>query len=55
LCSTCWAERSFHKLIYFHAVDKGNHFAALELPQAFAEELRASFRSLRWSGSVAKG
>jgi pimeloyl-ACP methyl ester carboxylesterase len=42
-----WTERSYHKLIYFHAVDKGGHFAAWEQPRLFAEELRAAFRSLR--------
>jgi pimeloyl-ACP methyl ester carboxylesterase len=35
------------RLIYFHEVDKGGHFAAWEQPQLFSEELRAAFRSLR--------
>jgi hypothetical protein len=39
-----WAERAYHKLIYFHEVDKGGHFAA---------ELRAAFRSLRSSWPAA--
>ncbi len=42
-----WAERAYHKLIYFNEVDKGGHFAAWEQPQLFATELRAAFRSLR--------
>jgi pimeloyl-ACP methyl ester carboxylesterase len=42
-----WAERSYHKLIYYHQVDKGGHFAAWEQPELFAEEIRAAFRSLR--------
>ncbi len=42
-----WVRRAYPKLIYFHEADKGGHFAAWEQPQAFAEELRASFRSLR--------
>jgi pimeloyl-ACP methyl ester carboxylesterase len=42
-----WAERAYHKLIYFNRVDRGGHFAAWEQPQLFAEELRAAFRSLR--------
>jgi pimeloyl-ACP methyl ester carboxylesterase len=42
-----WAERSYHKLIYFNEVDKGGHFAAWEEPQLFSRELRAAFRSLR--------
>ncbi len=42
-----WAERSYHKLIYFHEADKGGHFAAWEQPQTFSEEVRAAFRPLR--------
>jgi pimeloyl-ACP methyl ester carboxylesterase len=42
-----WAERSYHKLIYFNEVDKGGHFAAWEQPELFAAEVRAAFRSLR--------
>ena len=42
-----WAEKAYPKLIYFHKVSKGGHFAAWEQPQPFAEELRAAFKSLR--------
>ena len=42
-----WAERAYHKLIYFNEVDKGGHFAAWEEPELFTTELRAAFRSLR--------
>jgi pimeloyl-ACP methyl ester carboxylesterase len=42
-----WAERAYHKLIYFNEVDNGGHFAAWEQPQLFTEEMRAAFRSLR--------
>ena len=42
-----WAERAYHKLIYFNRVDKGGHFAAWEQPQLFSVELRAAFKSLR--------
>src|SRR5262249_52331075 len=42
-----WARRAYRKLIYFHEVDKGGHFAAWEQPQLFSEEMRAAFRSLR--------
>jgi pimeloyl-ACP methyl ester carboxylesterase len=42
-----WAERSYHKLIYFNEVNKGGHFAAWEVPELFATELRAAFKSLR--------
>ncbi|MGN3961414.1 epoxide hydrolase family protein [Burkholderia gladioli] len=42
-----WAERAYHKLIYFNEVDKGGHFAAWEEPLLFAQEVRAGFRPLR--------
>jgi pimeloyl-ACP methyl ester carboxylesterase len=42
-----WAERNYHKLIYWHEVEKGVHFAAWEQPDLFATEIRAAFRSLR--------
>ncbi len=42
-----WAEQNYHKLIYWHEVEEGGHFAAWEQPALFAAELRAAFRSLR--------
>ena len=42
-----WARRAYRKLIYFHEVDRGGHFAAWEQPELFAAELRAAFKSLR--------
>jgi len=39
-----WAERSYHKLIYWNEVDKGGHFAAWEQPGIFTDEIRAAFR-----------
>jgi pimeloyl-ACP methyl ester carboxylesterase len=42
-----WARRSFPTLAYYHAVDRGGHFAAWEYPDLFSSELRASFRPLR--------
>ena len=44
-----WAERAYHKLIYYNKVDKGGHYAAWEQPQLFAEEVRAGFQPLRKS------
>ncbi len=44
-----WAERAYHKLIYFHQADKGGHFAAWEQPDIFSTEVRAAFRPLRQS------
>ena len=42
-----WTERAYPNLIYYHAVERGGHFAAWEVPGLFAEELRSAFRSLR--------
>jgi pimeloyl-ACP methyl ester carboxylesterase len=42
-----WAERAYHKLIYFNNVAVGGHYAAWEQPKLFSEEVRASFKSLR--------
>ena len=42
-----WAEKAYPKLIHFNRLPKGGHFAAWEQPQAFTDEVRASFRSLR--------
>jgi pimeloyl-ACP methyl ester carboxylesterase len=44
-----WAERAYHKLIYYNQVDQGGHYAAWEQPQLFSEEVRAGFRPLRKS------
>jgi pimeloyl-ACP methyl ester carboxylesterase len=42
-----WTEKAYPKLIHYNRLPKGGHFAAWEQPQAFSEELRTSFRSLR--------
>ena len=42
-----WAERAYHKLIYYNKVDQGGHYAAWEQPKLFSEEVRAGFRPLR--------
>ena len=42
-----WADQAYPNLIYYNAVDRGDHFAAWQEPQLFAEEVRAGFRSLR--------
>jgi pimeloyl-ACP methyl ester carboxylesterase len=42
-----WTEKAYPKLIHYNRLSKGGHFAAWEQPQAFSEELRVSFRTLR--------
>lgn len=42
-----WAEKAYPNLIHYNRLPKGGHFAAWEQPQAFTEELRTAFRSLR--------
>ncbi len=42
-----WMERKYGPLMYWNELERGGHFAALEQPQLFIEELRACFRPLR--------
>ena len=42
-----WAEKAYPNLIHYNRLPKGGHFAAWEQPQAFTEEVRTAFRSLR--------
>jgi pimeloyl-ACP methyl ester carboxylesterase len=42
-----WTKAAYPHLIHYKRMPKGTHFAAWEQPQAFTEELRESFRSLR--------
>ncbi len=42
-----WAERRFDKLVHFNELDRGGHFAALEQPKLFIDEVRQTFKSLR--------
>ena len=42
-----WAERAYPNLIHYNELDRGGHFAAWEQPQLLAEEVRATFRTLR--------
>jgi pimeloyl-ACP methyl ester carboxylesterase len=42
-----WARTAYPHLIFYRAHDKGTHFAAWEQPQALAEDLRETFRSVR--------
>ena len=41
-----WAERRFAKLIHFNELKRGGHFAALEQPGSFVDEVRSTFRQL---------
>ena len=45
--SRCWAEKRFAKIVHFNHPDHGGHFAALEQPELFTAEVRATFRSRR--------
>lgn len=46
-CSRRWAEARFRNLIHWNELPRGGHFAALEQPELFVEELRVCFRALR--------
>lgn len=42
-----WAEARFANLVHFNELERGGHFAAMEQPAAFVDELRATFQPLR--------
>jgi pimeloyl-ACP methyl ester carboxylesterase len=42
-----WAPRVYPRLFYWRELDRGGHFAPLEVPELFTEELRRCFRSIR--------
>jgi pimeloyl-ACP methyl ester carboxylesterase len=42
-----WAQKRFSNLIYWNELERGGHFAALELPDIFLQEVRSCFKSLR--------
>jgi epoxide hydrolase len=42
-----WAEKRFTDIRYWNELEKGGHFAALEQPEAFVDEVRAFFRLVR--------
>jgi epoxide hydrolase len=42
-----WARLVYPKLFYWHELDRGGHFAPLEVPELFVDELRRCFRQFR--------
>jgi pimeloyl-ACP methyl ester carboxylesterase len=42
-----WANDVYPSLFYWHQLDQGGHFASLEKPDLFVEELRTCFRKVR--------
>ena len=42
-----WAESRFSNLVHFNELERGGHFAAMEQPGIFIDELRATFRLQR--------
>lgn len=42
-----WAERRFTDIRYWNELDRGGHFAALEQPDLFVNEVRSFFRLVR--------
>jgi pimeloyl-ACP methyl ester carboxylesterase len=42
-----WAVRRFTDIRYWNELDRGGHFAALEQPKIFVDELRRSFQTMR--------
>ena len=42
-----WAAKRFTDIRYWNELDRGGHFAALEQPETFVNEVRAFFRLVR--------
>ena len=42
-----WTRQAYPRLVFYKRHDNGTHFAAWEQPQALAEDLRDTFRSVR--------
>ena len=42
-----WCEERFSKLVHYNILEKGGHFAALEQPITFVNEVRTAFRHMR--------
>jgi epoxide hydrolase len=42
-----WCEERYTKLVHFDTLDKGGHFAAMEQPALFVNEVRTAFRKMR--------
>ncbi|WP_405573754.1 epoxide hydrolase [Streptomyces phaeochromogenes] len=42
-----WVERRYSNVVHFNEPEVGGHFAALEQPALFVDEVRTTFRSLR--------
>ena len=42
-----WCEERYTKLIHYNVLDKGGHFAAIEQPVVFVNEVRNCFRQIR--------
>ncbi|WP_312520319.1 epoxide hydrolase [Massilia sp.] len=42
-----WAERRFANLVHFNELTRGGHFAAMEQPAAFVDEVRRTLGALR--------
>lgn len=47
LASQRWYEERCSDLRYYKVLEKGGHFAALEQPELFVDEVRAAFRTMR--------
>ena len=47
LSSRRWYEERCSDLRYYNVTDKGGHFAAMEQPELFVDEVRAAFRTMR--------
>ena len=43
-----WVERQYN-VVHWREMERGGHFAALEMPALLVEDIRQAFRPLRWA------
>jgi hypothetical protein len=48
-----WIRAQDPDLVYYNLLDRGGHFAAMEVPDLFVAEVRAGFRAIR-AGQVGR-
>lgn len=46
-----WARRRFTRLLHFNELPSGGHFAAMERPDLFVDEVRRTFATVRDAGA----
>lgn len=46
-----WVQRRYADVVHFHEAERGGHFGALEQPDVFVDDVRATFAAIRQRGA----